>query len=100
MLNKPTQRYFAETDNRPPPGVKRMTVRRTECQRFGPYQIVMETSCGSTKPHLAGSVRIRLYESRADEPDEAVAVKRFQVEHWREAQDEMRRLRFVLAEPA
>ena len=106
MLNKVTQRYFAEQDNRPPPGVKRMVVRRTETHRFGPYTIVLATSCGASgrslvtkrfeKSRTAGSVRIQLFDSRADEPDEPVAVKRLQVDNWREAQDEMRRLEHTL----
>ena len=92
MLNKITQRYFAEQDNRPPPGVKRMTVRRTEIHRFGSYRIVLATSCGAEKRHIAGSVRIQLFDSRSAEPDKPVAAKRLQVDNWREAQDEMRRL--------
>ena len=95
-MNKATQRYFTEADNRPPPGVKKMVVRRTETRRFGPYTILMETSCGASKPRIAGSVRIKLFDMRADEPDEPVGVKRFQVDNWREAQDEVRRLEHTL----
>ena len=96
MLNNQTQRYFDEQDNRPPPGVRRMVVRRTETHRFGPYRIVLATSCGAEKRRIAGSVRIQLFDSRADAPDEPVAVKRLQVDNWREAQDEMRKLEHAL----
>ena len=95
-MNKATKHYFSEQDNRPPPGVKRMVVRRTETRIFGPYRIVLATSCGSEKRRIAGSARIQLFDSRADEPDEPVAVKRLQVDNWREAQDEMRRLEHTL----
>ena len=109
-MNKQTQRYFAEQDNRPPPGVKRMVVRGTESHTFGPYRIVLSTSCGLEKVridawervqvvgrrHIAGSVRIQLFDARSAEPDEPVAVKRLQVDNWREAQDEMRRLEHAL----
>ena len=109
-MNKLTQRYFAEQDNRPPPGVNPMVVRRTARRRFGPYEIVLETSCGTTRPkrphgstkplgdwgRIAGSVRITLYDARSDEPDFPVAVKRLQVDNWREAQDEVRRLEHAL----
>lgn len=95
-MNKAVAHYFAEQDNRPPPGVKRMVVRRTETHRFGAYRIVLATSCGSEKRHIAGSARIQLFDSRSDEPDKPVATKRLQISDWREAQDEMRRLEHAL----
>ena len=109
-MNKATTHYFSEADNKPPPGVKRMVVRRTESHTFGPYRIVLATSCGTTRPkrprgstqpigdwgRIAGSVRIQLFDSRAAEPDEPVGVKRLQVDNWREAQDEVRRLEHAL----
>ena len=91
-----------------------MVVRRTETHRCGPYRIVLATSCGAEnsridawgrvkvvgRRHIAGSVRIQLFDTRTEDPDEPVAVKRLQVDNWREAQDEMRRLYFALAEAA
>ena len=104
-MNNATARYFAEKDNRPPPGVKRMTVRRTERHHFGPYTVVMETSCGSSYPRVAGSVKLQLYDVRIPivpgdkAPPHLAATKRFTVSDWREAHEEMRRLEYTLQAP-
>ena len=104
-MNAVTKRFMAQTDNRPPPGVKRMVVRQTTRRTLGPYTVDMQTSCGSQGSHklgwerkrIAGSVCIRLYDSRTADPTEPVAVKRFAVDNWREADDEMRKLVAALA---
>ena len=97
-MNKQTQRFMAQADYPPPLGVKRMVVRRTQRTTCGPYTVTMESSCGAERPRIAGSVCIRLYDRRTLEPDKAVAVKRFAVDNWREADDEVRRLVAYLCE--
>ena len=93
-MNTATKRYFAERDNRPPPGVRPMVVRRTETWRNAQYTIIMDTSCGSGKPHVSGSVRIKLFDN--DDPANALATKRFAAEDWYEAHTEFVRLRLAL----
>ena len=97
-MNTEVRRFMAQTDNRPPPGVKRMVVRRTQRKVCGSYTVDMRSSCGFEHPHIAGSVCIRLYDQRADDPAEPVAIKRLAVENWREADDQFRWLVGALAD--
>ncbi len=97
-MNAATAAYFALNDNRPPPGVKAMTIRRHAYRYFGPYLIDMVTSCGSAKPHIAGSMRIELYDLDADDWEKPLAVRRQQVDSWREAVDAMVALEYTLKE--
>jgi hypothetical protein len=92
------QRYFAEQDNRPPPGVKRMKVRQTALRTCGPLMALLESSCGNEVHRIKGSARISLYDARVGWV-KPVAVKRFAVDTYREAHDEYTRLcRLMLEE--
>lgn len=84
-----TINFMNRKDNRPPPGVKPMTVRRSATKvLFGKHTITMETSCGSSRPHISGSVKLTLDSPLAPKP----LIKRFQVDNHREAMDEFMKL--------
>ena len=103
MLTKQAARFFAETDNKPPPRVKRMVVRRRMRSRRGPLTLLLETSCGMRDvrrgAHIAaevsgvGAMKLTLLDAREDEP---VAVKRCQVSDWREAAGEFERAKKLI----
>jgi hypothetical protein len=84
-----TLAFMKAKDNSPPKGVKRMVVRKTASKQLrGGYCITMETSCGSDRPHIAGSVKLELNHPEFEKP----LTKRFQVDNHREALDEFDKL--------
>ena len=87
-----TQAWMTRQDNRPPKQVKAMTVRRTERSTHGRYSTLMETSATQTP----GSVRLSLFDAKHEHPDVPVAIKRFQVDNWREAREEHAKLQAAL----
>lgn len=91
------QAYFREQDNHVPHGVKASAPRRRFSRTRGPWTVKVSSSCGYLAPHLAGSVKIEL--SHALSPDAKPVVKRFQVDHWREADNEITRLWDMLTSP-
>lgn len=95
MLTKTAAAFFAKKDLAPPRGAKRMTARRSmKCQR-GPLSLTLETSCGlrevvrdgrlGVDNMIGGTMKLVLRDARQAEP---IAVKRQQVDSWREAQAE------------
>ncbi len=96
-MNATTTAYFARTDNRPPPGVRPMVVRRHAQRYYRSYLIDLETSCGAAPPYVAGSVRISLWDAREDNMA-PIAIRRMGVDSWREAMDEMVALEDTLKE--
>ena len=100
-MNAQTTRFFAEKDNRPPPGVNKMAVRTRMKRSFGPYQLVLESSCGvadegTTQRRTTGGARLSLFDMRSDDPEQPVAVKRWQVDSWRDCQQELKRAESAL----
>ena len=87
-----TQEWMSRQDSRPPKYVRAMTVRRSERSTHGRYCTLMETSA-TQKP---GSVRLSLFDAKHESPDVPVAIKRFQVDNWREATEEHAKLKAAL----
>jgi hypothetical protein len=87
-----TQAWMSRQDNRPPKQVKAMKVRRSERSTHGRYCTLLETSA-TQKP---GSVRLSLFDAKHEPKDEPVAIKRFQVDNWREAREEHAKLQAAL----
>ena len=95
-MNTETRRFFAEKDFKPPPGMTKMAVRMRAKRSLGPYTLLLESSCGTGPPRVAGSARLFLFDTRSDDADEPVAIKRFAVDSWREATSELMRAVDVL----
>jgi len=84
-----TVQWMNRKDNRPPPGVGKMKVRKTATKSFANgFKVTMETSCGNDRPHIAGSVKLELDAPGFPKP----ITKRFQVDDHREADTEYRKL--------
>ena len=84
-----TVQWMNRKDNRPPPGVGKMKVRKTATKSFpNGWKVTMETSCSNEKPHIAGSVKLELNAPGFPKP----ITKRFQVDNYREADTEYRKL--------
>ncbi len=84
-----TIEWMNRKDNRPPPGVGKMKVRKTATKSFANgFIVTMETSCSSEKTHIAGSVKLELDAPWLRKP----IRKRFQVDNYREADTEYRKL--------
>ena len=84
-----TVQWMNRKDNRPPPGVGKMKVRKTATKSFANgFKVTMETSCGNDRPHIAGSVKLELDAPGFPKP----ITKRFQVDNYREADTEYRKL--------
>ena len=95
-MNEQVIKFFAEKDVKPPPSRVKMAVRMRATRSLGPYTLLLESSCGTGPPRVAGSARLFLYDTRSDDADEPVAVKRFAVDSWREATGELARAVDVL----
>lgn len=103
-MNPQLVKVMNERDFDPPPGVKPMVVRRRTTRHVGPYVALLETSCDSGPPHVAGSARIRLFDVRLDadvkQPEiyaqedwgRCIGVKRFAADSWRECDSELTRV--------
>ena len=84
-----TVQWMNRKDNRPPPGVGKMKVRKTATKSFpNGFKVTMETSCSNEKTHIAGSVKLELDAPGFPKP----ITKRFQVDNYREADTEYRKL--------
>ena len=84
-----TMEWLNRKDNRPPPGVGKMKVRKTATKSFANgSKVTMETSCSNEKTHIAGSVKLELDAPGFPKP----ITKRFQVDNYREADTEYRKL--------
>ena len=89
MNHEKTMAWMNRKDNRPPPGVGKMQVRKTATKSFANgFKVTMETSCSSEKTHIAGSVKLELNAPGFPKP----ITKRFQVDNYREADTEYRKL--------
>ena len=91
-----TVQWMNRKDNRPPPGVGKMKVRKTATKHLREgFKVTMETSCGNEKTHIAGSVKLTLHPAFGKP-----IVKRFQVDDHREAMDEFNKLIAMVTERA
>lgn len=81
--------YFAEKDFTVPTRT-RMVVRSKAIRVIGPHLLVLESSC-SNDGHIAGSARVKAYDARVTDGD-GPRVKRFGVDTWDEALNELQRL--------
>ena len=91
-----TMAWLNRKDNRPPPGVGKMKVRKTATKHLREgFKVTMETSCGNEKTHIAGRVKLTLH-TAFGKP----IVKRFQVDDHREAMDEFNKLIAMVTERA
>ena len=98
MTAKTAQGYFAEKTDPMPKGIKKMTVRRHYEKRYGPWLVRIQSSCGWMKPHIAGSVKLSLYDARCVE-GKGPMIKRFAVDNWDEAMYETEVLFDMLTSP-
>ena len=88
-MNNRVITWMNRKDNRPPPGVGKMKVRKTATKSFANgSKVTMETSCSNEKSHIAGSVKLELNSPGLPKP----ITKRFQVDNYREADTEYRKL--------
>jgi hypothetical protein len=90
--------YFRAKDNKPPPGIKRGLQRRTYHRTRGPWTVDVTSSCGFNAPHISGSVTLTLTHASMQE-DTKPLVKRFGVDNWDEAMQEITRLWDMLSSP-